>query len=144
MKFTTEQESINYFIKWLQQHKFENIQPTQNDQPFCWYDIEAERLGKKYRFELKRRNMLSTKYNDGICECYKYKEFKNALEEKVINEGYLVCLFDDCITLSSFKTTPLYEDVVYANKTTDFENKNQVKKHFIHFKQNYKYEYVDF
>lgn len=137
-KFSTESESIIYFTNWLKSRGFININSTQSEDKFCYYDIEAVKGEKKYRFELKVRNMLSNKYNDAICEEYKYNKFMVHKDE--YDYGILVSLFTDCFTLSSIKNWVRTEKK-YANKTTDFSNNEMVLKNFMIYNQERKVEY---
>lgn len=140
MKFSTEQDSINYFVKRLESKGWENINPTQASNSYCYYDIEATYKGKLVRFELKRRNYKSDRFGDSIMEKYKYDNFVEDMRKGVFARGVLVSFFEDCFTIDDV-SYPYDVDFVYANKTTDFENRNIVQKTMVHYKQEYKYNY---
>ena len=137
-KFKTEQESIEYFKSELEGRGFTHIVPTSKIDKFAYYDIDAEKDDKKYRFELKNRDLLSTTYNDAVIEVHKYNEFVSHKDE--YDYGVLVSFFEDCFTLSDinkwFKTS-----VKMGTHTTDFDDKKMITKHFLHYHQHKKYQY---
>lgn len=70
MTFETEKMSIDYWLNYLESRGFENCQNVSDDMNY--YDIYAEKSGKRWIFEIKRRNMDSNKYGDGLMGEYKY------------------------------------------------------------------------
>lgn len=140
MKFLTEKDSIDYFCKRLEQAGYENINPTQSSDKYCYYDIQAEKNNIKYRFELKRRNYTSNKFGDSICEKWKYDNFVDDIRNGLFNRGVLVSFFDDVFTMDDI-TKPYDVDFIYANKTTEFENRDIVEKTMVHYKQTKKCNY---
>lgn len=137
-KFNTESESISYFIGWLEQRGFTDIDPTQGKDKYCYYDIDAVKDNKRYRFELKVRDMSSTRYGDAICEQHKYNEFMAHRDE--YDAALLVSFYRDCFTLSNIKNWVRTERK-WANKTTDFSNNEMILKDFMIYKQEKKIEY---
>lgn len=140
MKFLTEKDSIDYFVKRLESKGFTNVNPTQSENQYSYYDIESEYRGVKIRWELKRRNYLSTKFGDSICERYKFESFVDGIRNGEFDKGYLVSFFDDILTIDDI-TKPCDVDFIYANKTTEFANRNVVEKAMCHYKQTNKYKY---
>lgn len=128
MTFTTEQQSKDFFKQYLQKKGFEKI--IEPEDQYCYYDIEAEKDNKKYRFELKRRNMTSTKYGDGIMEIYKYNMFLK--DKNQYDYAVLVSLFYDCIALSNIKQ-PIEKCIKVAALTTDFNNHQMAEKKIIRY-----------
>lgn len=140
MKFLTEQDSINYFVKRLESNGWENVTPTQALNKYSYYDIDATWGNTRVRFELKRRNYPSDKFGDSICEHWKFSNFVEGIRKNEFDKGFLVSFFDDCFTVDDI-TKPYDVDIIYANKTTDFENRDIVQKNMCHYKQEYKYNY---
>ena len=133
MKFKTENESIEFFTQKLESKGWQVNRPK--DQ-YSYYDLEAQKDGEVVRFELKRRNHNSYRYNDTIMEEYKLCNFY-----KDGYTGYLVTFFDDCWTLSDVYT-PVDHIQRQARHTTDFDDQNIVNKQFVkyHFDKIFKYE----
>lgn len=140
MKFITEQQSIDYLVNKLYEKGWESINTTQSKDPYCYYDIEGVFKGNIIRIECKRRNYKSTQFNDAILEKSKYDKFIDDLKANKFNRCYLVSFFEDCMTISDV-THPFDVDFRYANKTTDFDNKEIVEKCFVHYKQEKKINY---
>lgn len=140
MKFLTEKDSIDYFVKRLEKSGYTNINPTQASNKFCYYDISAEKNGTIFRFELKRRNYPSTRFGDSICEKWKYDNFIEGIRKGEFHKGILVSLFEDCFTMDDI-TKPYDVDFIYANKTTEFANRNIVEKTMVHYNQAKKINY---
>lgn len=140
MKFATEQDSIDYLVNRLESKGWVNINPTQSTNPYAYYDIEAEYNGVKVRWECKRRNYKSDKFGDSIMEKYKYDHFIEDIRKGEIDKAFLVSFFEDCLTIDDI-TYPYDVDFIYANRTTDFSNRNIVQKTMVHYKQDYKYDY---
>lgn len=140
MKFYTEQDSINYLCKRLEDKGWTNINPTQSTNPYAYYDIEATYKGKVVRIECKRRNYKSDKFGDSICEKNKYDNFIEDVRKGVFDKGFLVSFFEDCFTVDDI-SCPYDVDFIYANKTTEFSNRNIVEKTMVHYKQANKYNY---
>lgn len=141
MTFFTEQESINFFINWLEEKGFTNI--VRPEDQFSYYDLEAEykhpKMGiTKWRFELKRRNIESTKFNDSIIEKSKYDKFIEDIRVGVFDEGRVVTFFKDCMVIDNIKNA---KDVTFkmAGATTEFENTKVIEKTFVHFNQDKKF-----
>lgn len=130
--FKNEQESINYFVKRLNKAGYQNINATQSSDKFCYYDIEAERNGKKFRFELKRRNFGVDQYDDHLMECSKLVKFESAIKSGEIDAAYLISLCFDGIKISHVLNWA-YKDIVKAPQTTDFNRNNYVDKSFVHY-----------
>lgn len=140
MTFNTEKDSIDYFCKRLEQAGYNNINPTQATNKYCYYDIQAEKNNIIFRFELKRRNYTSDRFGDSICEKWKYDNFVDEINKGIFQKGVLVSLFSDILTLDDI-TKPYDIDYIYANKTTEFENRNIVEKTMVHYKQTKKCNY---
>lgn len=117
-----------------------NIKSTQETDPFCYYDIEAEYKGKKFRIECKRRNYESNHFGDSICEEWKYNKFKEDYGKGLIDGALLVSFFSDVFTIDNI-FEPFDIDYVWANKTTDFANRKIVRKSMVHYKQARKVNY---
>ena len=140
MKFTTEQQSVDYFISWLKLHCGEEIKVIQSD-TYDYYDVELTKENTKIRYELKRRNLNHYKYNDAVMEEYKYLNFVRDIRNGKINYGYLVCFYNDIMTLSDI-TKPIEKFKVKAKKTTEFTNGLIVEKRFVKYNQDYKINYT--
>lgn len=125
MKFKTEKESIDFFTSRLVQKGWQVRLP---EDQFSYYDVEAEKEGKVVRFELKRRNHPSYRYNDTVMEEYKLCSFY-----RDGYTGYLVTFFDDCWTLSNVYT-PVNHMSRMAKHTTDFSDQRVVEKKMVQYR----------
>lgn len=133
--FKTEEDSVKYFNKVLQARGYTDIKRTDK---FCYYDIEACKGDKSYRFELKRRNFKHTRYGDAVMEAHKFNHFIEDRDK--YNYCYLVSFFEDCWTISNIKS-PIGGSVIFGSRTTDFEDKTIIKKDFVHYRQQVKFRY---
>lgn len=141
MKFTTEQQSVDYFIYWLKQHCGNGVNVRQSA-TYDYYDVEMINGGGKIiRYELKRRNLNHNEHNDAVMEEYKYLNFINDLRNGTIHYGYLVCFFNDIMTLSDV-TKPIEIFNTKAKKTTEFTNGLVVDKRFVRYNQDFKINYI--
>lgn len=138
MEFTTEQQSKDYFKKVLTKKGFTDINEPEDQ--FCYYDLQANKDNKVYRFELKRRRMNSTKHNDGIMEAHKYRKFYQ--EKDQYDYAFLVSMFYDKIGISDIKH-PVETIARFASKTTDFDNNQVVEKQMIRYNLHKLIEYDD-
>lgn len=141
--FETEKDSIDFTIQFLEKRGFKNIIPTQESDRFCYYDLQAEKNDKKYRFEVKRRKMDSTVFNDAIIEQYKYDKFIDSLNKKEIDYACLITYFTDCITVSNI-SKPKYKFNALIQHQTEFNDHNKINKNIISYNQDKKYEYCDY
>lgn len=140
--FGTEQESIVFFCRFLKDKGYTDINPTQSKDQFSYYDIDATYMGKRFRFELKRRDMMSGLHNDSVIETHKYKKFQTAKEKNEYDFGYLVSFFWDCFTISPIKESNIIGiKHTKGSRTTDFENDEIINKEFVRFNQNVKRNY---
>lgn len=141
MKFNTEQESIDYVIRFLEALGFTDIQQTQQENKYLHYDIRANYKGRKCEFELKRRNFPSHKYGDVIIEDYKYNNlFQDLLSERA-DKCYIVTLFEDYLCINNIEDEiPIFQDR-YAAHTTEFENRDIIRHKYATFKLGKLYDY---
>lgn len=137
MTFNTEQESINFFINWLEEKGFTNI--VRPEDQFSYYDLEAEYVHPKagltkWRFELKRRTFESDKFNDLIIEKNKYDKFINDLDKKIFDQGRVVHFFTDCMAIADILDV---KDVDFKNAraTTEFAYNKVIEKTFVHYEK---------
>ena len=132
-----DQESKDLFTGILTQRGYTNITETE---PYCYYDIAATSpTGKLWRFELKQRNMPSTRFNDTIMEMSKLNAFLK--EKDQYDNAALVTFFTDRWTLSNI-LSPAYSDTIEAAHTTSFQDQTIWTKEVIHynFDQTFNYE----
>lgn len=129
-------KSKEYFTNYLSQEGWTNI--TETDQ-YCYYDISAlAPNGNRWRFELKQRNMPSTRYNDTIMETQKLNNF---LKDKEDYDGAaLVTFFTDKWTISNI-FHPISQDIIEAAHTTSFEDNSIVYKSVVHYLFNKTFAY---
>lgn len=140
--FETEQDSIDFFCKFLETKGYTKINPTQSKDQYSYYDIDAEYMGKKFRFELKRRDMMSNRYNDSVIETHKYKKFVKGKENNDYDFGFLVSFFWDCFTVSPIKKSNIIGiKHTVGSRTTDFDDQQIINKEFVRFNQNIKRDY---
>lgn len=142
MKFQTEKQSIDFFTTQLTQSGFTNIDCTQVDDKFCYYDINATYGNNRVRFELKNRseNLKSTTYGDSMIELYKYGKFVDDIVNNKISMGYVVSLFEDIYTIH--RITDLHSiDQKNCPSTTYFENTNKKDKYCVTYPINEEHKY---
>lgn len=96
MKFKTEKDSIDYFVTFLSNKGFTNINSTQSTDHFSFYDISSTYNGNNYLFEIKRRSMNSTEHGDVMVEDSKTEKMIEKMKNKEIRMGYMVNFFYDC------------------------------------------------
>ena len=140
MKFSTEQDSIDFFTTQLQFSGFTNINATQSLDKYSFYDVYADFKNKKCKFELKRRDKDSTDFNDSIIEMSKYANFLNEIVNGEIDKGYVVSFFNDIYTIDDILSNHSIKSY-QANQTTEFENRQKVDKWFVCYKQEKKFKY---
>ena len=124
MNFENDKEGIKFFSNYLIKKGFYNIQTTTT---FTSWDLEAEKDGIVYYFELKVRPKvaLDGKWNDSICE-------QNKLEHTPsIEHSYLVNLFTDCFTIIPY-TAQHKVQKKYCRKTTNW-NRTPVLKNLLSY-----------
>lgn len=69
----SDARSLEYFIEnVLKPAGFENIVNNNLKDKFARVDIEADKKGIHYNFELKRRRMNSDKYEDSVLSAEKF------------------------------------------------------------------------
>ena len=131
-----DSQSKEYFTDHLSRKGWTEIAET--DQ-YCYYDISAKAPnGRLWRFELKQRNMPSTRYNDTIMETQKLNNF---LKDKDDYDGAaLITFFTDRWTISNI-FHPVYQDIIEASHTTSFEDNSIVQKSVVHYLFNKTYYY---
>lgn len=140
MKFQTEQDSIDFFRNQLEYSGFTSINATQALDQYSFYDISANYKNKKYKFELKRRDMTSEKYGDSVIEFSKYQKFASEIESGEIRNGFVVSFFDDIYTIDSITSTHKIDQKICPT-TTEFENNNKKNKWLVHYQQQKKFQY---
>ena len=110
MDFKGDKEGKIFFSKWLIQNGYYNIQTTTR---YTEWDIEAEKGGILYYFELKKRNRKALENEgDSIMEDLKYKRSPNP------KRSYLVSFFHDCFTI-----------IPYTDPHQELHCKCQVSQH---------------
>lgn len=97
MKFNNDDpEGIQWFKSYLEKNDFENIHIPENE--FSPFDIEGDKGGKHYLFEIKNRNRYkitnSYDWGDTIIDQSKYI-ILSAYKDQV----YVVNLFNDCMCI---------------------------------------------
>lgn len=141
MKFQTENSSIEYLCKQLEEIGYSDIDATQSADKYCFYDVSCTHpQGYKYEIEVKRRDCNSTFYGDTVIEYSKFKKFKDAIITGDIKCGWLVTFFNDCWTVSSLKK-PIVMTEKTASHTTEFEDNKKIIKSFVHFGFDLKFDY---
>lgn len=141
MKFYTENDSINYVCKYLENSGYADVHATQNEGPFAYYDIRCTHpLGYRYRIEVKRRNMESSKYNDTIIEKSKYNYFADSKQRGEIDGAWIATMFTDCWTVSNaFQPQSITKNEV--PHTTEFVDTTPIRKMFLPYDFKKKYSY---
>ena len=132
-----DQKSKDFFVGILRAKGWTEIKDTTT---YCYYDIAATSpTGKLWRFELKQRNMPSTRFNDTIMEMSKLNAFLK--EKDQYDNAALVTFFTDRWTLSNI-LSPAYADTIEAAHTTSFQDQTIWTKEVIHynFDQTFNYE----
>lgn len=138
----TEQETLKYFKRILEQSGYTNVELTQDKNQYCTYDLTATNplLNKHYVFELKRRNFPSDKYNDSVLELSKYIDYTKLYHTDDIDGAYLVTFFTDKWTISD-ALTPIGYETVQAPKHTELPDKSFKEKVMMKYKPFLTYGY---
>ena len=129
--------SKDRFTAYLQAKGFTNI--TETDQ-YCYYDLEAQKEGQLFRFELKQRTFPASRYNDAIMEQHKLNCFLRDVQQ--YHKAYLVTFFTDCWAISDI-LAPMGQSNKLAQHTTSFADTSLVDKTFIHYNLDKVYSYED-
>lgn len=132
----TDPEGIRWFESYLRKNGFINIQLP----PTCFYpfDLQADKDGTHYYFELKLRPCHSTAFNDSIIELQKYNTLRGYNgEKKIIN------FFNDCFYIVDIFDDHEYQ-THYAQRTNNW-NRDKVKKILVSYKhkESNKHNYND-
>lgn len=130
-----DEEGKHLFTRFLRNLKFENVRLT--DQ-FCRHDIEADFEGRTYYFELKKRPIPHTKYNDTIIDEDKYLALKQIQSDKV----FVVNIFSDgYLTVVPLMDSKTFIPVM-AQKTNNWD-RTKVPKKLVSYpnKPNYLWQY---
>lgn len=120
---SNDPEGKIYFSNYLKSKGF-NIVDLGTE--YSRYDIKATYNGNTYYFELKKRTVSSTDWNDSIIEKNKY----DALD-KLDGKVYIVNLFTDCFHIFPLHS-PHEEQNRYARKTTNWD-RTKINKIFISY-----------
>lgn len=128
--FMQDVEGTQYFIQYLRNKGFQNIQTT--DQYAAW-DIEADWNNHRYYFELKvrPRAAIDGTYDDTICEQYKL------IATPDINRSYVVNLFIDKMSIIPY-TAPYTIQRKFCQKTNCWD-RTKVMKNLVSYKNEEKY-----
>ena len=103
-----EKELLSNYLKYKRGHTV--IIP---DDPYCRYDVESWKDGKRYVWEIKSRTCDSKKYGDTIIESGKLAAL---LEEHCT--AYVVNIFTDGVTtVADISETPYELQNRYCQKT---------------------------
>lgn len=126
MKFNNDDpEGIQWFKSYLEENRYTNINIPIN--LYCPYDIEADKDGKHYIFEIKNRPCTSTAFNDTIIELMKFNILKMYDGEK-----YVVNFFQDCWYINNLLDEHEFQ-THYAQRTNNW-NRDKVKKILVSYK----------
>lgn len=121
----TDPEGVLWFKSYLESKHFENIHIPEDK--FSPYDIEADKDGKHYIFEIKNRSCTSTTWNDSIIESTKFNVLHHLKGEK-----YVVNLFTDCFHIHNLESE--HEEQHHMCQKTNNWNRNKVHKILISYK----------
>lgn len=135
MKFNNDDpEGILWFKSYLEKNRFTDIYIPTN--PYSPYDIEADKDGKHYLFELKVRPCTSYAFNDSIIELQKFNILKGYDGEK-----YVINFFKDCWYAHELLDEHEFQ-THYAQRTNNW-NRDKVKKILVSYKhrEENKHEY---
>lgn len=123
----TDPEGIQWFKEYLERNHFKNIEIPTN--PYSPYDIEADKDGKHYIFEIKNRPCNSYAWNDSIIELQKFNILKGYSGEK-----YVVNFFYDCWYIHDLFEEHEFQ-THYAQRTNNW-SRDKVKKILVSYKHN--------
>ena len=118
-------EGIQWFKSYLEENRYTNINIPTN--PYSPYDIEADKDGKHYLFEIKNRPCTSTAFNDTIIELMKFNILRGYNCEK-----YVVNFFKDCWYINNLLDEHEFQ-THYAQRTNNW-NRDKVKKILVSYK----------
>ena len=123
-----------WFAGWLENHHYKNVKIIEN--PYSPYDIEADKDGKHYVYELKARPINSYAWNDSIIELQKFNILKNLGDER-----YIVNFFHDCFYIVDLFEDHEFQDH-YCQRTNNW-NRDKIKKILVSYKHKNenRYEY---
>lgn len=122
---TTDPEGKIWFSEWLDKKHFTNI--TIPTDPHCYYDIEADKDGKHYIFEIKNRPCSSVAWGDSIIELSKFNILKTFSGEK-----YIVNFFTDCFHLHHLESDHQLQNR-FCQRTNNWD-RNKIKKVLVSYK----------
>lgn len=113
-------------MKKLEDHHFQHITDTDSKDRYTHWDIEAEKDGKKYVFELKNRDFSSSVYGDVVINLDKYNYLKNSGFKAV-----LVTFFEDCWVMIDLEV-PYDEEITrIAPRQTRFSDHRLIEKKMV-------------
>lgn len=126
--FIEDSEGKEVWMRYLMKQGYENIVIPRDE--YNIYDMSAEKGGKTYIFELKKRPCKSTAFNDNIIELQKFHMLKS-----FSNTGYptkIVNIFEDCIYINDLNTEHEFQDH-FAQRTNNW-NRDKIKKVLVSYK----------
>ena len=126
--FVEDPEGKEVWMRYLMKQGYKNIIIPSNE--YNIYDMSAEKDGKTYIFELKKRPCKSTAFNDNIIELQKFHMLKC-----FSNTGYptkIVNIFEDCVYVNDLETKHEFQDHL-AQKTNNW-CRDKVKKVLVSYK----------
>ena len=128
----SDAKSIDYFIREiLTPNGWTNIVNNNNKNKFAVIDVEADKNGIHYNFELKRRRCNSDYYPDSVLSANKF----NAMREKE-GRSYYVAFYYDKIAFIDVKDDTQITRYEYNThrKTTDFDRDEMITELNPYFK----------
>ena len=130
MKFNNDDpEGIQWFKSYLEKNRYTNINIPTN--PYSPYDIEADKDGKHYLFEIKNRNRYkitnSYDWGDTIIDQSKY-----IILSTYKDQVYVVNLFNDCMCIHKLEDEHEFQ-THYAQRTNNW-NRDKIKKILVSYK----------
>lgn len=132
----TDDDSLRYFMEYLSRRDYINIVNNNDTDIMADIDIEADRYGEHYYFELKRRRCYTYTYPTAILSKTKYDKLK-AVEGK----SYYIAMYYDYIVSFDIKNVAPEYGIYRHKKTTDFNNNKMITEECVEFNINTLYKY---
>lgn len=137
----SDARSLEYFIeKILKPCGFENIVNNNLKDRYARVDIEADKKGVHYNFELKRRRINSFKYSNSVLSVDKFN-----IMRKMEGKSFYVALYYDKIAFINVKDDSKIDEWKWTThqKTTDFDKDYMVSEYCPYFTFTKTIDYYD-
>ena len=140
MKPQKDTESKTYFINFLKNKGFTDITDSLEEKngEYAAYDLTATWCGKKFDFELKKRNISHFKYGDNFCEQHKVDVMDKRVADGITSGGYIITMFNDnYMAINEFREPHVMTQTIGPASTEYIEEyqpeKQKVTKNYIHY-----------